>query len=61
MVLLDLPATLAPGEATVAIKAAEANIMQPALVQVLFESAADQNQFELGAESSGLPGPIRSH
>lgn len=58
MVLLDLPTTLAPGDATVAFKAGGVDIMQPALVEVLSVPAGDQNQLELA--DSGVPGPIRS-
>lgn len=59
MVLLDLPTSLAPGEATVALIAAGVNVMQPALVEVLPVPAGDQNQLELGG-GIGAPGPVRS-
>ncbi|MFH1818470.1 MAG: hypothetical protein ABIK08_02740 [Pseudomonadota bacterium] len=60
MVLLDLPTTLAPGEASIAFMAGGVNVMQqPALVEVLPLPAGAQNQLELG-DNTGAPGPIRS-
>jgi hypothetical protein len=60
LVLLDLPATLAPGSATVQLKDGNENVLAtPAQIEILPLSGGEPDQFILGG-GTGMPGLIRA-
>lgn len=59
-VFLDLPATIAPGLATIKLKRAGVNVSRPATIEVLPLTAAAQNIFEFNFNGGDAPGMIRA-
>ena len=59
IVFMDLPLTLAPGVATIALRRAGLDVMTPATVEILPLAAGSSNAFVM-SNFGGLNGPIRS-
>lgn len=59
IIFMNLPRTISPGPATIALRKAGVNIITPANVEILPVAAGGGNAFTM-SNYSGLSGPIRS-